>query len=1278
MNKILIAGLFIICFSTVISAQNHIVSKTINWDEHMSIIDSAINTIIKQKGIYAADEYFTEAEAKFNNITFLPISNNEKEIIPREMLSTNISIDVIVAYERKKPIINYSFIPYRINPETNLIEKVAEYEIYFTLKSNNLKAASVLTYAANSLLKNGDWFKIKVKTAGVFKLTYGQLKSIGLTQPENVRLYSYGGRQLPYLNSDEGYDDLLEIPIKMVKGSDGSFNEGDYIIFFAEGPITWDYNAGLDMFIHSKHNFSNYIYLFISDAMGAGGLKIAEIDNGDINTDYTTTSFDSYKHYEEDNYNLIKSGRTWYSEKYSPGSSETFDFAFPNIISAEKAKVYISVAGRKKTESQTCYFGVSDNNTELGKIEITKSYGKYVYAYGYNRIFDIANPSTSINLKLSFVGVSSDMMGYLDFVCVNTREKLKMHGSQFTFRDKFTNKKNTKFDIDNTGKTITIWNITDATKPYEVKLTEQNSISSFKIPADTIQQFVAFDGSSFLTPTIEGDDLGLVKNQDLHGAGFYDMVIVTHPKFQEQAEELAELHRSYDNLTVLVTQPQVIYNEFSSGTIDISAIRNFMRMLYDKANTDDEMPKYLLLFGDGSYDNWNTGPENSNLILTYQSFYSLGGTLSYVADDYYGLLSFGEGEVGSGNSSKIHGLLDIGIGRFPVKTVDEAKLMVNKVKHYISPESFGNWKTNICFIGDDGDDSNDHTTQPEAIDRDIIKVLNPEYNVNKIYLDAYKQVSTPAGQRYPDVTDAINRQVEKGALIIDYVGHGNPRILAHEQILTTTDVRNWNNWDKLSVFVTASCEVGRFDDFERTSLGEWMVLSPNGGGVAALTTTRVVYSGNNNMLNRDFFRNAFKSELRLGDIIRIAKNKQGATDINHRNFSLLGDPAIKLAVPENKIVIGIINDNFLPVKTTDNIMQTGLSGGKNFKSAVMYEPGDTINALSKASVEGYIDDKDGNPLNKDGVLYITVYDKMDTLHTYGQDNAPVEFILQDKILYKGKASITQGYFNFEFIVPKDINYKFGKGKLSLYAVIDSTKEAIGYSDNIIIGGNADDIESDFGGPEISLFMNDTLFVNGGITNENPIFIAQLKDLMGINTTGNGFGHNITAILDGNQDNVYILNNYYEGYIDKYNSGEVNYQLYNLEPGYHYINFKSWDIYNNSAEAMIEFYVHDGNDMVIENMYNSPNPFNNITEFSFEHNQSSETFDITIRIFDVMGNKVAELNQKNSSSGYAITPIQWDGTNSVGAKLPKGVYVYRTEITATDGRKTHKSSKLMIF
>jgi hypothetical protein len=980
-------------------------------------------------------------------------------------------------------------------------------------------------------------------------------------------------------------------------------------------------------------------------------------DNSNLTSNYSTNSFDSYKYHEINEHNLIKSGRTSYGEKFRPNDEFEFEFNFPNIINTENAYVYTSVVGRKQ-KNQTCYFDIYNNNKYLSKIEIKETYGHYTYGHEYSKKLTINNPSSLLKLKYSFIGVNANMEGYLSFIYVNTREKIKLSSSQLTIRDKKTVEPNrvTKFNIDNSNKYISVWDITNKTNPVE--LISNKNTSSFISQTDSLKEFIIFENTGYLTPIIEGDDLGLVKNQNIHGIGNYDMIIITHPDFQKQAEELAEIHRNNDTLSVYITQPQLIYNEFSSGMTDISAIRNFMRMLYDRATDKQEAPKYLLLFGDGSYNNSN------NYIPTYQNINSLEETKSHVSDDYFGLLDFDEGEYYSNKEVKINGKLDLGIGRFPVQTTSEAQLMIDKIKNYISPNSQGNWKTKLCFIGDD-EDYLTHQKQADFLSEKIVKKGFPEFNSNKIYLDSYKQISTPSGQRYPDVTSAINAQVEKGALIIDYVGHGNPRILAHEEILSTNDVRNWKNWNKLPVFVTASCEVGRFDDPERISLGEWFVLNPNGGGIATITTTRVVYSGENFELSKTVFQNILKSNLRMGDVIRIAKNAQSTTSTNHRNFTLLGDPALRISIPKNKIVIGNINKEFL-ITNEDN-----------------YMPGDTINALSKTTIEGYIDDAQNNPVYENGILYITVFDKTDSLKVTANDVAPnqnpdtLNFNIQNRVLYKGKASINKGYFKFEFIVPKDINYKFGKGKISLYAALDSS-EAIGYSDNIIIGGNSDSISNDYDGPIIELFMNDTLFRNKGITNENPILIAKLSDENGINTTGNGFGHNITAILDGNQDNTYILNNYYNGHIDKYNSGIVMFQFENLSVGYHNIKFKAWDIYNNSSESTIEFYVYESSAPYIANMYNTPNPFYDETYFTFEHNQPANNFKINIKIFNMMGNLVSEINRNNTNSGYAINPIHWDGTNSAGAKLPKGIYVYKVELTTQTGTKTYKSSKLMIF
>lgn len=1242
--------------------ENQVINGTISWNEYSL---SSLSKTEFQPNDYL---YYTRVkipydtksiETTWKSTCYTSANNKEIKQLNSINLSTEIAIKTEILTEQKKPFLGISFLPFRKNPESGIIEKLTSFEINLSYSKNTLKSAQFRNYANQSLLASGNWYKIKIDTGGVFKLTYEQLEQIGLSNPANVALYGFGGEQLPYMNNIENYDDLVELPIYMNKGTDGTFGPGDYILFYSTGPITWSYDSSREIFMQHIHDFSYFTYLFISSDVSSN----SRITNAEpINEIATTTSnsYDSYACHEIEKYNLIESGRTWYVEKFHQGGKITFSFNFPNIITSEPVKMLTDVVGRKESSAPDCYFNIYYNNSLLSNLTFTSSYTTYVYGQSINKQLMFNAASDQIKVDYIFGGGNTSSEGYLNYLCLNARENLVYSNHQLAFRDTKSVQSNqiTEFSIHNNGNDLFIWDVSTPVSPHQIVASSDKTITKFKANTTQLKEFIAFTPNDAFTPIIAADDLGLVENQNLHGISAQDMIIVSHPDFLDYAEKIAEIHRQMDGLQVYVTTPQEIYNEFSSGTPDVSAIRNFMRMLYDNASSSEELPKYLLLFGDGSYDNRSTGNGNSNLIPTYQSTNSLAETASYVSDDFFGLLDYNEGEY--------LGALDIGIGRFPVQTKEEAQLMIDKINQYLTGESSSiDWKSTICFIGDDGD-SGIHMNQPESISK-TINAEHPEYNVKKIYLDAYEQVSTPAGQRFPDVTVAINQQVAQGALIIDYVGHGNPRILTHEEVLSSSDVRSWTNFDRLSVFVTASCEVGRFDDYNRTSLGEWFVLNPNGGGIAALTTTRVVYSGGNHTLNTNFFNAVFNTDSRLGDIIRIAKVNTSTDQTNKRNFTLLGDPALKLSIPENKANIFEINGNSLPPIQTNNITSnqfviTGL---------------DTLHALSQAKVSGYIQDSSGQVVVQNGTLYISIFDKTDTLHTLGQDNASISFTLQNKLLYKGKASITNGYFIFDFIVPKDINYKFGLGKISLLAELDSA-EAIGYSDAFFIGGSSKTAETDLLGPEISLYMNDTLFKNGGTTNENPVLLAVLKDNYGINTTGNGFGHNIVATLDGNQDNIIILNSFYEGEIDKFNQGELRYPLSNLAPGYHKISFKAWDIYNNSTESNIEFYVYDAQNPVIENLQNAPNPFYDYTVFTFEHNQANTAIDIIIDIYDLMGNKVAQLKQNNIQGGYKTAPIPWNGTCLNGAKLSRGVYIYKATLLTADGQKTSKSSKLMIF
>jgi len=731
------------------------------------------------------------------------------------------------------------------------------------------------------------------------------------------------------------------------------------------------------------------------------------------------------------------------------------------------------------------------------------------------------------------------------------------------------------------------------------------------------------------------------------------LVIVSHPNFMAQARELAALHEQNDGLSTIVVTPDQVYNEFSSGIPDPAAIRNFMKMLYDKASSLSNMPKYLLLFGDGSYDNktpisGNGSIKNTNYVITYESANSISPSYSYVSDDYFGLLN--------DNENISTGLLDIGIGRLPVQTPEQAYDMVKKIKKYVDHKSLGDWRNEICFIADD-EEGNSFMRDADKLATNLSKSY-PSLNIEKIYLDAYQQVSTSTGQRYPDVNRAILNQLNKGALIFNYIGHGGDQLLAAEEVVTVDDINQWKN-EQYPLFITATCEFGRYDNYQLTSAGELVLLNPDGGGIGLLTTTRVVYEDLNYELNEQFYLNAFAKTpdnqyFRLGDIVRKTKNGS-SNNVNKLCFTLLGDPALRLAYPIDKCIV------------TDSI---------NHKPANVT---DTLNAYEYVTISGHISDTTGNlNSNFNGIIYPTIFDKAHEITTLANDlgSTPFEFYLQNNILYRGKATIKRGQFTFNCILPRDIDYNFGMGKIDYYAH-DSVSDISGCFEKVTIGGmetrNGAPIDS--AGPIIKLYMNDTTFVNGGITDEYPTLLARVTDANGINPGGNGIGHDILATLEGQ---TYILNSYFQTDLDNFRKGSVVFKFPKLTPGLHTVNFKIWDIFNNSSKATLNFVVQNASQLAIQNVFNYPNPMHDYTNFFFEHNQNSIDLDVSIEIFNMTGSKVKALKTQISPSGYTVGPVRWNGEDENGNKIRQGVYIYRIILRSNEGSIFSKSQKLIVI
>jgi hypothetical protein len=740
----------------------------------------------------------------------------------------------------------------------------------------------------------------------------------------------------------------------------------------------------------------------------------------------------------------------------------------------------------------------------------------------------------------------------------------------------------------------------------------------------------------------------------LHAELNHDYIIVTYPDFVEQANELADFHRSNSGLDVFVTTLEPIYHEFSSGRQDVSAIRDFVRAVYLNSEESAKL-KYLLLFGDASMDYLLREDNNTNMVPTWQTYESFNPISSIATDDFFGFLDEDEGDFN-------YDVVDIGIGRFPVVSVTEAQNMIDKIKHYKSNSGavMADWRNTICFIADD-EDNNTHIRQADELSI-LVDTIYPMANLDKIYVDAYTQESTPAGQRYPKVNEAINERVEKGSLIISYTGHGGEVGWGQERYLDIPDIQSWTNYDKLPVFLTATCEFARYDDPDRVSAGELIFLNNKGGGISLFTTSRATYAGSNFVVSTNFYKNALKrdngSYLTMGEILKRTKIASGSGSAvgNVNKFVLLGDPALTINLPEKNIKITSVINNGSQQET------------------------DTIQALSNITIKGEISDENNQLMsNFNGVVYPTIYDKPTSINTLGNDSgSPVfEFDLQKNILYKGLANVENGKFEFTFIVPKDIAYKYGNGKISLYAE-DGAIDANGYDNDIIIGGFDDFSTEDHEGPEITLFIDNTNFINGGITNENPVLLAFVQDENGINTTGNGIGHDISATLDADPNNVKILNDYYVSDANSYKSGVISFPFFGIEDGAHTLELKVWDIHNNSNKASIDFVVASSGAMALDQLFNYPNPVIDFTTFSFEHNQSGENMDVIIDIYSMDGKQVTRLKESFLADSYRNNEIKWDVTDQNGSKISKGIYVYKVSVQLSNGIEASKSNRLIVI
>lgn len=1196
----------------------------------------------------------TLVSVKIESVTSEKLDAEEIRHVDKNLIPTNFDVKVENSLVRKKNRAYIKFTPL-FKSKDGGIEKILSLDLsynYIGSSRNGLRKKSH-TFAASSKMANGSWYKIGVVNEGIYKLKYSFLESLGVDveniDPRNLKVFGYGGGALPEANNIYRPDDMLENPIMAVGEQDGEFDEQDYFLFYGDSQVEWVYDSSLKRFDHLINSYSDTTFYFIAITEGPGK-RINSKPIPSQTPNVFVSSYDYLEFHEKDEINLIKSGREWVGEVFDNRLNYSFSWDVPNLILSEPATAEIYVVARAGATStfsilaESSAFSTAVSATVLDRYEVS-------FAKPSRKNIEFPLQNNPINLSITYNKPQAVAKAWLNYIDLNVRRSLVHFGSSMSFRDSRTVGVGnvTEFSLRSNRRPL-VWDITEPGKISAVQLNQNGNQYSFIDETSSLNEYISFTvpDSTNIIP------IGEVANQNLHALSQADMIIVTNPKFLAQALDLAELRKD-EGLSVHTVTTNQVFNEFSSGAQDIVAIRMLMKMLYDRASNEKEMPKYLLLFGDASYDLKNRVNGNTNYVVSYHSRNFLEPVYSYVSDDFIGLLDDDEGTwpLRSNNPER----LDIGIGRFPVKRVDEAEGVLRKMKSYNTSNNLSDWRNKIVFVGDD-EDGITHMSQADQLASYLDREY-PDVEIQKVLLDAFKQESTSSGNRYPEANRAINRAVQNGAFILNYTGHGGETGWAEERILSIDDISSWEGMTNMPIFVTATCEFSRYDDPFRTSAGELVLLNQRGGGVALMTTTRLVYSSPNFSLNQSFYQRVFRRDVngefkRLGDIFMQTKNLNAGTS-NSRNFSLLGDPSLKMVIPKYNVITTQLN-------------------GKNIGDS------DTLKALSKATISGYIADENGKKLsNFNGSVYPTIFDKVRKVQILNNDGGNIEwdFEQRDSRIFKGKASVVNGDFSFTFVVPKDIVYSYGKGKINYYAT-NGIVDANGANEKIVVGGNNDSALLDNTGPQIEVFMNDESFVYGGITNANPVLLAKVYDELGVNTAGNGLGHDLVAEIDGDSKNTFVLNDYYEAESDSYQKGVIRFPLKNLSEGKHTLRLKAWDVANNSSEKTIEFVVAEEKELKIENLVNYPNPFTTNTQFIFQHNQAGVPLDIKLEIFTVSGKLVKSFDQVVINEGYMSRDINWNGRDDFGDKIGKGVYVYKLKVKSGNGSVAEKIEKLVIL
>lgn len=1109
--------------------------------------------------------------------------------------------------------------------------------------------------AYHSVLKDGTWIKLSVFQEGVYKLDYSTLQRMGLDMetlnPEQIRVFGNPSGILPEKNGVARPDDLTEMAIYVSGSEDGSFDEGDYVLFYGQEPTHWNLNN--DKYERLRNYYSDTTYYYMCPDSGVQGLRVEEKSSLNVE-DATTviTEFPDFKCIEEELMSPFNIGRNWFGEMINAQDPELhLDFVFPNLVTDKVLRFNSVVMGRDKSGAMHYSIRINDNLL-VNNATISKPGENYygVLAEANGQFFlegDTARFLMSINPQETKASL------YLDYIEIYAWRRLKRVGEGFPFRLKPSQLSHDKSAIwiQDVESRHWLWDVSQPLAPERQtgRLSAGNFV--FAIGEKAEKRYYMFDPEEALSVA----SWTVVPNQDLHSITDADMLIITDLRLWEQAQALADFHAEKDGLLSVVVDAKEIYNEFSTGIPDPTGIRDFIRMVYHRSAGN---LKYVTLFGRASFDSRDLKGYGLNLVPCYEMKEKPNHEISFCTDDYFGLMDEEEGEGCAGR-------VDLGVGRIPVATVAEAEDVLRKIRHYTDlAATHGEWRANQLFVSDN--DKSEYVSNNEDYET-IMNEAEPAMNVNKIYCGAYQRVSTSSGFRYPQVTDDILKAIDGGLLSFTYTGHGGVSALAEERIFGLGEIASLSNFERLPFVFTATCEFSKYDNPLLRSAGEQLFLLPNGGSIAMLTTCRLTFGIYNVKMGRSltsqlYLRDEEGHPMRLGDIIRMAKSNS----LNYNSNSMLslnishvffGDPAMRLAIPEEKVKTLKIN-------------------GYNVNDEEI-----TIHAMSMVNVEGEITDYQGElDTAFNGELWVRLFDRktvMQVEYDKNEDGTKTVKFHKD-LLYRGKATVKEGCFNLSFQIPKDISLDADAPRFSYYAY-DSIRgvDAMGCFDHLTLGGVDPSAVVDNEGPSINFYWNNQTFVNGDIVKPEGTLYADLYDAQGICHYDFCIGRNIMLGSNAPEYNNKVLNDFYEPVIDDFRRGRVVFPVSGLAPGNYDFSLKVWDTQDNCSEAGLWLVVGEDSDIFLAQVRNYPNPFAEETWFTFVHEGKDGNFDLVVEIFDLLGRRVNCISKRVSSTNGVVEPVRWDGRDTGGHPLSNGIYTYRLTLTDESGFSRSVSQRLML-